>query len=87
MLKYTRCIASSAPMESSPPFRMWWIVASVRVLRCQHLPSRCGSHQQLDSGWSFPQAVTLRHLLTTSLGKIGRWLVLMIALMVPGLLT
>ena len=45
MLKYTRWIASSAPIESSPPLRMWCTVSSMARDWSQHLPSRPGSHQ------------------------------------------
>ncbi len=70
MLKYTRWIASSAPIESSPPLRMWCTV-SVAALRCQHLPSRPGSHQQIRVAPS-RRLPTLRHLLTISPGNVGR---------------
>ena len=86
MLKYTRWIASRPPIESSPPFRMWWTV-SVFVLLCQHLPSRPGSHQQVASGSLFSHEPTLRHLLITSPSKTGRRARLMIAFIVPGLFT
>src|SRR5262245_23405658 len=86
MLKYTRWIASCAPIESSPPLRMWWIPDSVLVERSQHLPSRSGSHQQAAGSAPAAHSATLRHLVISSFSNVGRRNVLMIALMVPGLL-
>src|SRR3546814_1974974 len=65
---------------------MWCTVSCATPLR-QHLPSRPGSHQHAVSGSPGSQAVTLRHLSTTSLAKVGRWRKLMMAFIVPGLLT
>ena len=84
MLKYTRWIASSTPIESSPPFRMWCTVSGARA-RSQHFPSRPGSHQHFVSAAGVAgQAVTLRHLITSSPSNCGRWWKLWMALMVPG---
>ena len=63
------------------------VLSSLRVLRCQHLLSRPGSHQHFSSSFSAPQVSTLRHLLIISPVKVGRCDRLMIALMVPGLFT
>src|SRR5687767_8897959 len=84
MLKYTRCTASSEPIESSPPFRMWCTV-SVCLLRAQHLPCLPGSHQQARGSAFAPHSLVLRHLSTTSFANVGRCAVLMMALIVPGL--
>ncbi len=87
MLKYTRWMASSAPIESSPPLRMWCTVSLARDCS-QHLPSRPGSHQHfVPAAGVAEHAATLRHLMTSSSGNVGRWCRLMSALMVPGLLT
>ena len=85
MLKYTRWMASSAPIESSPPLRMWCTV-SVCSDFSQHLLSRSGSHQQSRSDLP-SQLVVLRHLSTSSPSNTGRCATLMSALMVPGLFT
>src|SRR5512134_2486846 len=64
---------------------MWCTSSCARPLR-QHFASRVGSHQQVSfSVSSFSQEVTLRHLMMSSPGKVGRCAVLMIALIVPGL--
>src|SRR5512145_1357584 len=87
MLKYTRWIASSAPMLSSPPFRMWCTASCARPLR-QHLFCRPGSHQHVSWSSSFcSQLAALRHLTMSSLAWVSRCLVLISALMVPGLFT
>ncbi len=70
MLKYTRWIAPSAPIESPPPLRMWWTV-SVCTLFSQHLPGLPGSHQQVDSFAPAGQAAALRQRLTLFAGKGG----------------
>ena len=53
--------------------------------RCQHLPSRPGSHQQAAS--SLLQARNLAPLVDVFTANVGRTLVLMIAFIVPGLCT
>src|SRR6267154_2258240 len=63
------------------------VVSSLRVLFCQHLPSRPGSHQQLSSLAFLSQLAVLRHLLICSAANSGRCAMLMMALMVPGLFT
>src|SRR5512134_2610034 len=74
-------------MLSSPPFRIWCAASAARPLR-QHLSWRPGSHQQVSFSTSLvSQALTLRHLMMSWLANVGRWLVLMMALIVPGLLT
>ena len=54
------------------PPRKTVVVSSSRVLFCQHLPLRPGSHQHLSSSFSAPQVLALRHLVTTSPLKTGR---------------
>src|SRR5215212_827740 len=77
-------MASSAPIESSPPLRMWKTSPSSE-LHCRHLPGLPGSHQQVSSEGG--QEETGRHLATFSLKPWGREAKLMMAFIVPGLCT
>src|SRR5215203_51096 len=79
-------MASRAPIESSPPFKMWW-TASTASLRSLHFPALPGSHQQVSGSEPGAQLATGRHLTTFSPSKVGRWAKLMRAFMVPGLCT
>src|SRR5262245_10048414 len=78
-------MASSAPMLSSAPLRMW-CTGSVFCDLSQHFPSRPGSHQQARSSAPAAHDVTGRHLITSS-EKVGRRARFMMAFIVPGLLT
>src|SRR5262245_39967654 len=78
-------MASSAPMLSSVPLRMW-CTRSLFCDRSQHFPSLPGSHQQARSSAPAAHDVTGRHLITCS-SNVGRCARFMIGFIVPGLLT